>query len=87
MAHYWEKSNLSDKQLNTMSLLFDHGRAPLPIAKVLTEAVYLSTGKKGEFLSSTMHNTGAHKHTVMDQMSGIGHNWTVTQQLFPIIEG
>ena len=75
------RDDLTDDNLNALNILFQSGVNPSVIAKVMTKLVHMSSEKKGEFLTSTIHNIGTQEQTVINEMRGISPDWTSAQRL------
>ena len=51
------------------------------IAKAMSDAVKLSTGKDGEFLSSTIQNISNQERAVINKLHGINPDWSIAQKV------
>ena len=76
-----ESQTLNKSDLNKAQLTTLNGVAPSVIAKAMTDAVKLSTGKDGEFLSSKVQNIGNQERAAINKLHGINPDWSIAQKV------
>ena len=79
------EDDLLDDQKKFLNYLLEHGVSPAITSQIMTKLVN-ETGRPGEFTPKTIHNIGEKTTRLMDQLDGIGENWTVAQKTLGVLE-